>query len=166
MKMTARSCKFSTSANAETESNFKDRPQLFDTDIRWWINFAEIRIQTRRHRDHNRQHWEVYCDQQSDRFLKLTPLLQVSLVTRRYFASNASFRDVCGELIGMVQDRPVQSPLFISNLLLGAFRIFMIIQSRENHQKVQCSRRLTASSWPKVWPISIEFATSFAVHCW
>ena len=62
---------------------FRDRNHLFDTDIRWWINFQEIQIQMRRHCEYNRLHWEGYCDQQSYRFLKLTPLLHVSLVTRR-----------------------------------------------------------------------------------
>ena len=56
------------------------------------------------------------CDQQSDWILRLTPPLQV-LVIRRYFTSGASFQDVLGELIGVVHDRSVQSPPFISNLL-------------------------------------------------
>ena len=83
----------------------RDRSHLFNTDIRWWINFQEIQIQTRGHRDHNRQQWEGYCEQRSDRFLKLTPVLQV-LVTRRHLASGGSFQDVCGELIGVVQTEP------------------------------------------------------------
>ena len=62
---------------------FRDRTHPFDTDIRWWIIFQGIQIQTRRHSDHNWPHWKGNCDQQSDRFLKLTPLLQVSPVTRR-----------------------------------------------------------------------------------
>ena len=41
------------------------------------------KIQTMRHCDYNWLHWEGHCDQQSDRFLKLTLLLQVILVTRR-----------------------------------------------------------------------------------
>ena len=49
-------------------------------------------------------------------------MLQVSLVTWRYFASGGSYQEVCGELNSVVQDRPVQSPPFISSLLLGAFR--------------------------------------------
>ena len=61
---------------------FRDRTYPFDTDFRWWINFQEIKIQTRRHRDHNRLHWEGHCNQRLDRFLKLTPLFQVGLVTR------------------------------------------------------------------------------------
>ena len=34
---------------------FRDRSHPFDTDIRWWIHFLEIKIQTRRHNDHNRE---------------------------------------------------------------------------------------------------------------
>ena len=82
----------------------------FDTDIRWWIHFQEVQIQMRRYCDHNRPRWEGHSDQQSDRFLKLTPLLQVSLV-KRY---------VCGELIGVGQDRPVQSLPFICRANLVA----------------------------------------------
>ena len=62
---------------------FRDRPLLFDSDSWWWINFQESQIQMRRHCDHNLLHWEGYCNQQSDWFLKSTPLLQVSLVTWR-----------------------------------------------------------------------------------
>ena len=72
--------------------------------------------------------WESYCVQRSDQFLKLTQLLQV-LVTRRYFAGGGSFQDVCGELIGVVQDRPLRS---ISSLLWGAFRCLIDINYRSN----------------------------------
>ena len=34
----------------------------------------------------------------------------------KVFASGGSLQDMYGELIGVVQDRPVQSPSFISNL--------------------------------------------------
>ena len=60
-----------------------DRTHPFDTDIRWWINFQEVQIQMRRNCDHNWIHWMGHCNQQSQRFLKLTPLLHVSLVTWR-----------------------------------------------------------------------------------
>ena len=40
----------------------------------------------------------------------------------KVLASGGSFQDVCGELIEVVQDRPVQNPKLISNLLWGAFR--------------------------------------------
>ena len=39
----------------------------------------------------------------------------------KVFASGGSFQDVCGELIGVGQDRPSQRPSLISNLLWGAF---------------------------------------------
>ena len=61
---------------------FRDRTHPFDTDIRWWIHFQENQIHSRRYSDHNWLHWEGHCDQQSDRFLKLTPLSEVSLFTR------------------------------------------------------------------------------------
>ena len=60
-----------------------DRTHPFDTDIRWWINFQEVQIQTKRHCDHNWIHWMGHCDQQSYRSLKLTPPLHFSLVTQR-----------------------------------------------------------------------------------
>ena len=115
---------------------FRDRAHPFDTDIRWSINFREIQIKTRTHHDHNRQHWKGYCDQQSDRFLKLSPLLQVP-VTRRHFVSSGSFQDVRGELIEEVQNCHVQSPPCISHRLWGAFRICMIIQEMKIAEKSQ-----------------------------
>ena len=80
--MAALSRTFSTDANAEKEQIYRDRTHPFDTEIRWWIHFEEIQIQMRWHCDHN-NYTEGHCDQQPDRFLKLTPLLPVSLVTRR-----------------------------------------------------------------------------------
>ena len=47
---------------------------------------------------------------QSHRFLQLTLLLHVSLSYTKVFASGGSFQDVCGELIGMGENRPVQRP--------------------------------------------------------
>ena len=61
--------------------SFRDRTHPFDTDIRWWINFQEI--QMRSYCDHNWLHWMGHCDQQSYQFLKLTPLLHISLATWR-----------------------------------------------------------------------------------
>ena len=71
--------------------------------------------------------------QQSDRFLKLTPLVQVSCT--KVFSSGGSFQDVCGELLGVVQDHPVQSPPFTSRakLLWIAFRYPADIDFRSNH---------------------------------
>ena len=101
--------------------SFRDRTRPFDTDIRWRIGFfEESQVQTRRHRDHNRQYWEVYCYQQPHWCLKSRPLLKV-LVARSYFSIGGGYQNMCGELIGMVQDRPVRSPPFIFIFLLGAF---------------------------------------------
>ena len=100
-----------------------DRTHPLDANSQWWIKFQEIQIQRRRHYDHNRLRWEGHCDQQSDRFLKLTPLLHVSLVTRKSLPVVVVSK-MCVELIGLVQDHPVQSAPFISkaNLLWKAFR--------------------------------------------
>ena len=106
---------------------FSDKIHALDTDIRRKVHFQQTQIQTTRRRDLKRQNREGYCDQQLNRFLKLTPLLQV-LVTRRYFASCSS-QDVCSELTGAVQYRLVQSlpslqslQSLISDLLWGALR--------------------------------------------
>ena len=53
------------------------------------------------------------------------PLIDTTVAGSSYtkvLASGTSFQDVCGELIGVVQVRPVQSPTFIPNLLWAAFR--------------------------------------------
>ena len=51
-------------------------------------------------------------------------------------ASGGSFQDVCGELIGMGQNRPVQRPpLSLSNLLWGAFRVSLIVQEMKIAEK-------------------------------
>ena len=120
-KMAAQSCTFSTEEIGpnEKEPNFS-RQNPF---VWYWHSimnqFSGVSDSTKRHTHHNRLHWEVHCEQQSGRFLKLTPLLQV-LVTRRYFASEGNFQYVYGELVGMVKNRLVQSPP--SNLLRGALR--------------------------------------------
>ena len=115
--------------------------------------------------DHNRLH-EGYCDQQSDWFLKLTPL-----VHRKVLASAASFQDVWGELFWVVQDRSVHSPPFTSKanlltkFLLSSQQTFavcillcvwisMLIQEMKiakgkkskSTKKFQSNRRTTASS--------------------
>ena len=118
IKMAAQSCTFSTDTMLRRNQIFRDRTHPFTTDNRSWINFQKIHIQVSWHCDHNRQHWKGHCHQQLDRFLKLTSLLQVLW---KYFASSDSFQRVCGKLIWVVQDRPVQSPPFISKLLWGAF---------------------------------------------
>ena len=63
-------------------------------------------------------------------------------------ASCNSFQDVCGKLIGVVQNRPVQSPSSISNLLWGAFRYPTDIDFRSNHAPYFNLQRL---SLPTCW---------------
>ena len=82
-----------------------------------------------------------HCDQQSDRFLKLTPLLDVSSDTK-VFASGGSFQDVCGELIGVGQNRPFRD-LLNSNLLWRAFWEFSIIQEMKIAEKISKSTKLS-----------------------
>ena len=58
-------------------------------------------------------HWEGHCNQQSDQFLKLTPLAtecHCQLSNTKIFARGGSFQDMCGELRGTGQNRPVQRP--------------------------------------------------------
>ena len=50
----------------------------------------------------------------------------------KVLASGGSFQDACGKLIGVVRDRPIQSPPFLSNLLWGAFRYTIDIDFRSN----------------------------------
>ena len=57
--------------------------------------------------------------------------------------SGGSFQDVCGELIGVVQDHPVQSPLFIPNHRLGVFWISMIIQEMKIVDKKSKSTKIS-----------------------
>ena len=59
----------------------------------------------------------------------------------KVFASDGSFQDVCGELIGVVLDRPVQSPPFISNLLWGSVWGVLDYPRNENQgEKVQINK--------------------------
>ena len=111
----------------------------------------------------NRQYWQSYCHQQSDRFLKLTSLLQ-ALVTQRYVSISVSFQDVYGELIWMVQNRPVQRHPFISNVwerfgFPWLSKKWKSRRKKKSQQKFQCSRRPTGSSRQKAQPDSIDFTT-------
>ena len=60
-----------------------------------------------------------HCDQQSYRFLKLTPLLHVSLVTRR---SSPVFKMCVASCLGWVRSALFRETAFISNFVWGAFR--------------------------------------------
>ena len=147
---------------------FRDRTHSFDTNIRWWIHFQEIQIQTRRKCDHNWLHWVGHCDQQSYRFLKLRPLLHVSLVTQRSSPVVAVFK-MC--VIGVGQTRPLQRPPLCITLCgkhFGypwLFKKWKSGRKSQNQQNFQCSRRPTASSRQKARPISVQFMRSFVMHC-
>ena len=85
---------------------------------------------------------EGYCDQQSDRFLKSTPLLQVLLI-RKYFASGDSFQDVCLELIGWFRTalfRVLRLSLTFCGL---GFRFSTIIQEVKIARKKSKSRKIS-----------------------
>ena len=82
---------------------FRDRTHPFDNDIQWWINFREIQIYAGRNCDHNWIHWMGHCDQQSYRFLKLTPLLHVTLVTRKSSPVVVIFKTCVASWLGWVR---------------------------------------------------------------
>ena len=64
----------------------------------------------------------------------------------KVFASDGSFQDVCGELIGVVLDRPVQSPPFISNLLLENVSDFHDYSRNANRgEKVKINKNPSAA---------------------
>ena len=151
----------------------RDRTHPFDTDIRLWINFQEVQIKTRKNCDNNWIQWMGHCDQQSYRFLKLTPLLHVSLVTRRSSPVVVIFK-MCSlwRVDRGGSEPPFQRPSLTLNFyreLFGCPWKFNKWKSRrksQNQQNFQFSRRPTASSRQKARPIGIEFMGSFAMHCW
>ena len=112
----------------------RDRTHPFNTDIRWWIDFQEIQIHTRRNCDHNRIHWMGHCDQQPYLFLKLIPLLHVSLVTLRSSPMVVVFKMCVASWSGWVRTA-LSETFFISNLLWGAFRMSLIIQEMKITEK-------------------------------
>ena len=77
--------------------------------------------------DYNWLHWMGHRDQQPYWFLKLTPLLHVSLVTRRSSPVVAVFK-MCVASWSGGSEPPCSETFFISNLLWGAFRMSLIIQ--------------------------------------
>ena len=68
----------------------------------------------------------------------------------KVLASGGSFQAICGQLIGVVQDRPVQSPPFVSeaNLLWKAFRYPTDIDFRSNQTEYF---PLHSLSLPECW---------------
>ena len=136
--MADRSCTFSTDANVEKKRIFRYRAHPFDIDIQWWINFQEIQTQMRTHCDYSRLQWEGHCDQQSNRFLKLTSLLQVSLVTRR--SSPVVVSKMCvASWLGWIRTA-LSETSFIFNRLLGAFRMSLIIQEMKIAEKKKINK--------------------------
>ena len=71
----------------------------------------------------------------TERAIGLVPEIDTTVASQssytQVFPSGGSFQDVHGKLIRVVQDRPVQSPPIISNLLCGAFQMSLIIQQME-----------------------------------
>ena len=93
---------------------FRDRTHPLDTDIWWWINFQVIQCQTRRNCHHNWLHWMGHaisnCTTTSFwNEIDTTVACQSSYT--KVFASDGNFHDVCGKLIGVGQNRPLQRPL-------------------------------------------------------
>ena len=95
---------------------FRDKTHPFDTGIRRWIHFA---------------FWGN-SDSDENNVVTITDYTEKALATSsrtgswnwhhrckpiyctKVFASGGSFQDVCGELIGVGQNRPVQRPLFLT----------------------------------------------------
>ena len=61
-----------------------------------------------------------HCDQKSYRFMKFDTSVACQSRYTKVFDSGGSFQNACGELIGVVQPRPVQRPP-LSNLLWAVF---------------------------------------------
>ena len=141
--MAAQSCACSTDANAEKElSFFRDKTNPFDTDIPWWINFQEIQMQTRRNCDSNWLLWMGHCDQQSYWFLKLTPLLHISLVIQRSSPVVVVLKMSVASWLGWVRTASSDTS-FISYLLWGAFRMSLITQEMKIAKKKSKSTKLS-----------------------
>ena len=139
IKMAVQSCTCSTDANAENELNFQGQ----NLSVWYWhsmVNtfFQVIQIRTRRNCDHNWIHWMGHCDQHSHWFLKLTPLLHVSLVTQMSFASGGSFQDVFCELIGVGQNCPRRKKIKIDKTFNAADDRRLAANKKRSH---------LASSW-------------------
>ena len=94
--------------------------------------------------------WKLFSTSRFKWGLKVQILCSSDILTTEFFATSqssrtkvfasCSFQDMCGELIGVVQDRPVQSPPFVCNRLWGAFRMHLIIQEIKIAQKNQNQR--------------------------
>ena len=97
----------------------------------------------------------------SDQTGSLTPVLQVLSTIRRMYLASGSFHDVCGELIRVVQDHSLQSPLYVSNVLFG--ECFTTSQSSTFTVVLPHTSFCTAFGTAKVYAakkITSSFATS------
>ena len=81
--MAAQSCTFSMDVNVEREPNFGGQNPSFWYWHSMMNTFSGNSGSDEKTGDHNWLLWEDQCNQQLDQFLKLTPLLQVNLVTWR-----------------------------------------------------------------------------------
>ena len=124
----------------------RDRTHPSDTDIRWWITFEEIQIQTRRNCDHNWLHWMGHCDQQSYRFLKLAPPLHVSLLTRRSLPVVIIFKMCVWRVDRGGSEPPRSETSFISNLSVGSVSDVLNYPRNENRgRKVKINKHYSAA---------------------
>ena len=146
---------------------FRDRIHPCDTDIRWWINLQQIQIQTRKNCDHCWIHWTGLAISSRTGSWNWHHCCMSSYT--KVFASCVSFQDVCGELFGMGQKRPVQRPPLFLTFCGERFGCPWLSKKWKSRRKrknknIQSCRRPTASSRQIARPISIEFARSLAVH--
>ena len=122
--------------------SFRDRTHLFDTDIRWWINYQEIQIQTRRNSDHNWIHWMGHCGQQSHRFLKWAPLLHVSLVTQRSSPVVVIYKMCVASWSGWVRTALFRDRHYLYPSV-GSIRMSLIIQDMKMLEEKSKSTKLS-----------------------
>ena len=139
----------------------RDRTHPFDTDIRWWITFQQIQIQTKRNCHRNWLRWMGHCDQQSYRSLKLTPLFHVSLVTRRPSPAVVVFKMCVASWSGWVRTALFRDLLYLLPSVGSVSDVLDYPRNKNRGEKVkinksfQCSRRPTVSSRQKARPIRI-----------
>ena len=150
---------------------FRDRSHPFDTDIRWWINFKKIQIHTRIFFDPNWIHCMGHCGQQSYWFLKLIPLLHVSLGTRS-LPVVVVFKMCMASWSGWVRTALVRDLLYLLPSMGSVSVVLVYLRNENRGEKVKINQTFSAAddrrraAEKKARPISIEFMRSFAMHCW
>ena len=123
----------------------RDRTHPFDTDIRWWVNFQEVQIQRRWNLDNNWIHWMDHCDQQSYRFLKLTPLLHVSLVTRGPSPVEVVFKMCVASWSGWVRTTLFRDLLYLLPSAGGVSDVLDYPQNKIADKKVKINKNFNAA---------------------